>query len=43
MDGREDLKLTLDSRPGTTRFYERLGFRSARAVMVRARRSRSVR
>jgi ribosomal protein S18 acetylase RimI-like enzyme len=38
MDGREDLKLTLDSRPGTARFYERLGFRFAPTVMVRPRR-----
>lgn len=38
MDGREDLKLTLDSRPGTARFYERLGFRAAPNVMVRPRR-----
>lgn len=39
MDGREDLKLTLDSRPGTARFYERLGYRAAPNVMVRPRSS----
>jgi len=38
MEGREDLKLTLDSRPGTARFYERLGFHIAPTVMVRPRR-----
>ncbi len=38
MTGREHLKLTLDARDGTTRFYERLGFDRADSVFVRPRR-----
>lgn len=37
MDGRDGLKLTLDARDGSTRFYERLGFSRAESVMVRPR------
>jgi ribosomal protein S18 acetylase RimI-like enzyme len=37
MAGRDGLKLTLDARIGSTRFYERLGFRRADMVYVRPR------
>jgi ribosomal protein S18 acetylase RimI-like enzyme len=40
MDGRDDLKLTLDARDGAEGFYERLGFERARSIFVR-RRSRA--
>jgi ribosomal protein S18 acetylase RimI-like enzyme len=37
MDGRENMKLTLDARDGAEGFYERLGFARATSVFVRRR------
>jgi ribosomal protein S18 acetylase RimI-like enzyme len=37
MDGREDLKLILEVRPGVEAFYERLGFERATSLFVRRR------
>lgn len=37
MDGRDEVKLVLEARPGAERFYERLGFEPAHYAMARPR------